>query len=158
MRRMMAMGALALVLVLGSATIGHAGGSDVREPSTRQGTAVEERMIKFDRWVERFQTRAKVDCDTLTCLNNYLTRLSKDTAKFERFVNDFVDSWNDCIRINPLTRYGFLDGSEGYVYELPDGTTIKITAIDYTVDPVTEPFRYFMSWRTAAACPVLDPA
>jgi len=158
MRRMMVLGVLAIVLVIGSATIGQAGG-DVREPSSRQrSSGVEAQMVKLERWADRYSIREKVSCDTLKCLNGYLSRLSKDTEAFEDFVNGFINTWNSCFRVNPLTRYGSLDNTFGYIFDVGDGTTFKVTALDYSFDPTTEPFRYFMSWRIAAACPVGEPA
>lgn len=156
MRKMMVLGAMALVLVLGSTTIGLAEG-DV-QPSAKQRSTLGAQMLRFERWVERYSTREKVDCDTLTCLNSYLTRLSKDTARFEKFVNNFIDTWESCFRVNPLTQYGTYGETSGFVFDFGDGTTTLWPALAYTFDPTTEPFRYFMSWRTAAACPVGEPA
>lgn len=68
-------------------------------------------------------------------------------------VNRFMKAFFRCTRIVEVTRYGSVDGTSGYEF-VDAGTSVARlrTALDFTADPTTEPFRYFMLWQDSNFC------
>jgi hypothetical protein len=68
-------------------------------------------------------------------------------------VNRFMKAFFRCTRIVEVTRYGSVNGTSGYEF-VDAGTDVARlrTALDFTADPTTEPFRYFMLWQDSNFC------
>jgi hypothetical protein len=72
-----------------------------------------------------------------------------------RNVNRFMKVFFRCARILEVTRYGEdpEGGTFGYVWDNGDGSPVFLkTALDFTIDPTTEPFNYFMLWQDSEFC------
>jgi hypothetical protein len=68
-------------------------------------------------------------------------------------VNRFMKAFFRCTRIVEVTRYGSVDGTSGYEFvDAGTGVARLRTALDFTADPTTEPFRYFMLWQDSNFC------
>jgi hypothetical protein len=82
--------------------------------------------------------------ETVRCLEDEL-------RDFNRVMKGFFR----CVRIEEVTRYGSdpLGGTFGYVWDNGDGSPVILrTALDFTVDPTTEPFNFFMIWQGTEVC------
>jgi hypothetical protein len=68
-------------------------------------------------------------------------------------VNRFMRAFFRCARIVEVSQYGSVDGTSGYEFVDADANVPRLTtALDFTVDPTTEPFRYFMLWQDTDVC------
>jgi hypothetical protein len=68
-------------------------------------------------------------------------------------VNRFMKAFFRCTRIEEVTRYGSVDGSSGYEFVDANTSAPRLrTALDFTGDPTTESFRYFMLWQDSKFC------
>lgn len=172
MRRMMAAGVVALVVILLSAGVTQAGEEHRKTASPQRPT----QELGIDAWLDGMDARIQsapdvrsylpegpVNCGTLACLNRYLTQLVKGLNKFQdqmlKFKAEatlFRKTFNTCFRIIPVTQYGDpTGGTFGYAFS-NDGTNFFLTsALDVTFegDPIGA---YMMIWRIADACPVVE--
>lgn len=182
MRRMLLVTSLVVAALLVSGAVGYAAGNR-RPAAADQGRSRELRpalgapdadvaslRAAIDRMprLGAYLPRAKVDCQTLECLNKFLTKLTKGLDAFEKDMLDFqetmelflefasaeLDKWEKCIRIIQVSQYG-IPPTEGYEYSFPDNSIIKTGAIQFTLDPAIDAFKFMMIWRQAAACPVI---
>lgn len=68
-------------------------------------------------------------------------------------INRFMRAFFRCARIVEVSRYGSIEGTSGYEFVDAGASVPRLTtALDYTVDPTTEPFRYFMLWQDTNFC------
>ena len=71
-----------------------------------------------------------------------------------RNVNRFMSVFFRCSRIVRVSRYGDdpNGGAFGYLWRTDAVNELLTTALDYTVDPNVERFRWFVQWRGSAFC------
>jgi hypothetical protein len=69
-------------------------------------------------------------------------------------LNKFVTKFFNCTSYAFVTRYGEdpLGGTFGYVWQNPDTSQFLTTALDFVVDPTTEPFLNFYFVKQTDAC------
>lgn len=80
--------------------------------------------------------------DTIRCLEDEVIN-----------INRFMKVFFRCARIIEVTRNGSVDGTSGYEFvEAGANAPILRPALDFTADPATEPFRYFMLWQDTTFC------
>ena len=120
MRKLFIVGMIG-AFTLGAATLAFAGSSERRIASTSraESTPVRKDLGEINRRLSQ-STHAKVNCKSVKCVNQTLTRLSKDVKNLKR------DAFQ-CEQVVNVTSY------DGYLYS-PDGgaTVFGTTALDYT--------------------------
>lgn len=68
-------------------------------------------------------------------------------------INRFMKAFFRCTRIVEVTRYGSVDGTSGYQFVDAGASLPRLrTALDFTADPTTDPFQYFMLWQDSNFC------
>jgi hypothetical protein len=143
MRRWMALG-LGLILGLGlTATVQAQPTVDTERATAIKADRVDGLRLALNT-VRRIESPT---CDVFDdakvyqrCLNRYLSRLARN---INQAVADLNNLYNRCLVAIPVTQYG-IPPTEGYQYTAPDLTEFLTTSLDYTFDPATEGFRYFI--------------
>jgi hypothetical protein len=152
MRRLIVMGTVTLLALASLAAVVRADAP--KTPAARDASPPMEQLA-----VPEFEPAAAVPPFTcnpndpvqryLNCLNKYLNRLAKNLnstiADLRQTQNDLYNLYA-CFFAVPVTQYGEnpYGGSHGYVYGFSDGSAFLTTALDYTMDPATEWFDYFL--------------
>ena len=112
MRKLIIVGMIG-AFTLGAATLAFAGSSERRIASTSraESTPVRKDLGEINRRLSQ-STHAKVNCRSVKCVNQTLTRLSKDVKNLKR------DAFQ-CEQVVNVTSY------DGYLYS-PDGGASRI--------------------------------
>ncbi len=101
-------------------------------------TAIEPPRCSVNQAVDRY----------IRCLNRYLTRLANGVNE----ALDTFDSFFRCTSYLPITRYGLVDGTAGYVFDPGTGVTFKTTALDITEDTAVDPFSFAYVLKNTVPC------
>ena len=106
--------------------------------------------IVFDTNVDCGVPRRGADWPDQDALEDSVRCLEREIINVNKFMRYFFR----CTRITQVTRYGEdpRGGTFGYLWDNGDGTFLLTTALNYTIDPTTDPFNYFMLWQDAEPC------
>jgi hypothetical protein len=141
----------ALVSTVTSLTVAVAwGGTRAGSPSG-DGSLDTKLPIVFDTRVDCGVPPRGSDWPNQDALEDSVRCLEREIVNVNRFMRYFFS----CTRISEVTQYGEAPrgGTFGYVWDNGDDTpTFLTTALNYTIDPATDPFKYFMLWQNNERC------
>lgn len=159
MRRLAFVLAAVSLLVFG---LGLAGNAASSRPSTTASGDLSDKTTGMNQAVRRELTRITAAPAPAVCtqktLNTSINKGDLDTfgdcmIKLQKFadytqdeltaLNKFITQFFNCTSYSQLTQYGDPAGTHGYVYDPGNGTTFKITALDFTFDIATDSFLNF---------------
>jgi hypothetical protein len=127
------------------------GGTRAGSPNSDGISADTSLPIIFDTTVDCGVPRPGSDWPNQDALEDTIRCLEREIINVNKFMRFFFR----CTRITEVTRYGQdpRGGTFGYLWDSGDGTPVFLTtALNYTIDPTTDPFNYFMLWRDTEQC------
>jgi hypothetical protein len=142
----------ALTSAVTSITMSVAWGTSEASAARKDDIAARTRLpITVDTKVDCGVPRQGADWPNQDALEDSIRCLEDEIVNVNRFMRSFFR----CTRITEVTRYGDdpRGGTFGYLWDNGDGTPVFLTtALNYTIDPTTDPFNYFMLWQDTEFC------
>ena len=144
---------LVTVLVVGvtMATVNAEPSSPKREANTVQ-PRVPDRLRRAESSIRAIQPPT---CDPRVAVDRYVKCLNRYLTKLANGVNEAIETFDtffQCTSYLPVTQYGDLAGTFGYVFDPGTGVTFKTTGLDITEDLANDPFLNHYVVRPTARC------